>query len=332
MTPCLDISVIIPTWNRRDLLRRTLESFLNQSLPAERFEVIVVDDGSQDGTDVMVRAMQTTVPFSLIYRRMPRNGGPVVARNDGAAQARAAILAFTDSDCEASPQWLSAALAAFSEDPNLGFISGPAVNTPGQRVRFFSVGGADYPGENPTYPAANVIYRKDVFCAVGGFDPSAFFYNAGPTPLDCSDSDLAWRVKERGYRNRFVPDLIIYHAIRNLTPWQWLSHYTRLMTIPELVRRHPGFGRMMLWWGPFCLPENPLFYALVIGVLLSSLSIWFLALAVPFLSRIVYLLARQASLRRLPMLVPQVGFLGLRQVVMCGSLLYGSIRSRTLVL
>jgi GT2 family glycosyltransferase len=331
--PLPTISVIIPTWNRRDLLRLTIESFRFQTLPPEEFEVIVVDDGSTDGTDRMVQELRPVMPFPLIYRRMPENGGPVKARNDGARTAKAEILAFTDSDCQASAQWLDAAVRAFQEEPDLGFITGPAVNQPGQPVRFFSVGGTDYQGENPTYPAANAIYRRDVFKAVGGFDPTAFLHNAGSTPLDCSDVDLAWRVKEHGYTNRFVEELVIYHAIRQLKPWDWLAHYTRFMTIPELVRRHPGFGRMMLWWGPFCLPENPLFYAGAIGILLALIfSPWFLILALPFVGRMAYRLGRSVPFARYPLLIPQVCFLGMRQVVMCGSLLYGSIRSRTLVL
>src|SRR5579863_10387227 len=148
------ISVIIPTWNRRELLRNTIESFCKQHAPVETFEVIVVDDGSTDCTGPMVLEMIERVPFRLLYHRMPRNGGPVVARNYGATIARGSILAFTDSDCQASPQWLSTAIAEFSVDSSLAFISGPAINVPGQRVRFFSVGGADYAGENPTYPAA----------------------------------------------------------------------------------------------------------------------------------------------------------------------------------
>ena len=214
----------------------------------------------------------------------------------------------------------------------LAFITGPVINVPGQPVRFFSVGGADYRGENPTYPAANAIYRKSVFEEVGGFDPTAFLYNAGPTPLDCSDVDFAWRVKEKGHRNRFVDDLVVYHEVRLLTPWEWLAHYTRILTIPELVRRHPGFGKMFLWWGPFCLPDNPLFYAALAGVALAIFNPWFLLLGLPFLLRIVLLLGRAASIVRLPFFVVQVGFLGIRQAVICGSLIYGSIRSRTVVL
>ena len=327
------ISVIVPTWNRRDFLRLTIESFHHQTLAPGLFEVIIVDDASTDGTEAMVREMQAAAPFPLFYLRMAKNGGPVLARNRGAQTARSGILAFTDSDCQASPQWLAVAVAAFQADPELGFITGPAVNTLGQRTRFFSVGGTDYSGENPTYPAANAIYRKEVFWAVDGFDPSAFLHNAGSTPLDCSDVDLAWRVKEKGYRNRFLEDLVIYHAIRYLTPVDWLAHYTRFMTIPELVRRHPGFGKAFLWRWRFCHPENPLFYLAVLGILSGAVvNRWLLLLALPFFSRMLYLLGRCISLPRLPLVLAQVCFLGMRQVVMCGSLLYGSIRSRTLVL
>jgi glycosyltransferase involved in cell wall biosynthesis len=341
-TPAPIVSVIIPTWNRRNLLRQTIESFFAQTAPVEAFEVIVVDDGSIDGTDAMVRDLQQRAPFRLNYHRMPRNGGPVLARNAGATIARADILAFTDSDCQASPQWVALAIAELTSDPSLAFLSGPAINVPGQRVRFFSIGGTDCPGENPTYPAANVIYRRCVFEELGGFDPTAFLYNAGPTPLDCSDVDLAWRVKERGHRNRYLDSLVIYHEVRHLKPWEWLAHYTRIMTIPELVRRHPGFGKTFLWWGRFCLPENPLFYAMIAGVLLAAVSPWFLLLALPFVLRIGLMLGSHclrfrgqsaaASVARLPVFLVQVGLLGMRQAVICGSLIYGSIRSRKVVL
>ena len=327
------ISVIIPTWNRGELLRSTLAALAAQTLEPERFEVIVVDDGSTDATGAIVAETAARVLFRLLYHRMPVNGGPVLARNQGARLARAEIFAFTDSDCQPCPPWLEVAAQAFHQDPELGFLTGPVINTPGQRVRFFSVGGADCAGENPTYPAANVIYRKRVFWDVGAFDPTAWLYNAGPTPLDCSDVDLAWRVKERGFRNRFLDELLMHHEVRQLTPWQWLAHYTRILTIPELVRRHPGFGKSFLWWGPFCLPENPLFYLGVAGAALGvTVNPAFALLALPFLFRLVYLLRRSASLGRLPFFAAQVAFLWVRQAVICGSLIYGSVRSRTLVL
>ena len=327
------ISVIVPTWNRRELLRKTLQSLAGQTLAADRYEVIVVDDGSTDGTEGMVREMQAGSEVSLRYHRMEKNGGPVLARNQGARMARSGIFAFTDSDCQACPRWLEVAVGAFAADLELGFVSGPAINAPGQRVRFFSVGGAEIAGENPTYPAANVIFRARVFWDAGAFDPTAFLYNAGPTPLDCSDVDLAWRVKEKGYRNRFLDDLIIYHEVRQLTPREWLLHYTRIMTIPELVRRHPGFGKSFLWWGPFCLPENPLFYAAIAGVVLGiAVHPGYLLLTLPFLWRVGIRLVRASSLGRSPLLIAQIGFLGARQAVICGSLIYGSVKSRRLVL
>jgi glycosyltransferase involved in cell wall biosynthesis len=336
------ISVIISTWNRRDLLRKTLDSLANQTLPASRFETIVVDNGSTDGTSRMLEEMQARLPFRLICRRLEKNVGPGVARNEGTRLARSGIYALTDSDCQACPRWLELAVAAFQADPELGFLTGPTINAPGQRTRFFSVGGAGCKGEDPIYPAANVVYRARVFTDAGQFDPTTWICDAGPTPLSFEDVDLAWRVKERGYRNLFLEDLVVYHEVRHLTPWEWLRHYTRIMAIPEVVRRHPDFGKRFLWWGPFCLPENPLFYAAVAGALLAAFSPWLLLLVLPFLLRIAFLLTANcaqfrdrpafASVVRLPLFLAQVGLLGMRQAVICGSLIYGSIRSRTLVL
>jgi glycosyltransferase involved in cell wall biosynthesis len=329
-----DVSVIIPTWNRSELLRQTLEALAAQTAPPESFEAIVVDDGSSDGTDVMIRELQARLPFRLGYHRMAGHGGPVLARNQGARLSHAALLAFTDSDCEPTPRWIATAIAAFEADPGLGFLAGPAISNPRQRVRFFSIGGADCQGEHRTYPAANVIYRADVFAEVGGFDPSAWIRNAGATPLDFSDTDLAWRVRERGHSHLFHGDLVVHHAVRQLSPWDWLLHYTRLTTIPELVRRHPTFGKAFLWWGRFCLPENPLFYLALAGFAVAVAGHpLFLLLGLPLLVRMARLLSRasRVSVARIPIFACQVALLALRQAVMCGSLIYGSIRARTLV-
>ena len=92
-TPSL-VSVIIPTYNRRDVLARTLDSLRQQSLPPQSFEVVVVDDGSTDGTGGIA---DQTFPFTFRYVRQP-NQGASAARNHGAETSRGDILVFLDDD------------------------------------------------------------------------------------------------------------------------------------------------------------------------------------------------------------------------------------------
>lgn len=328
-----NISAIVPTWNRCALLRHTIESFTRQTLDPERFELIIVDDGSTDHTEEMVREMAPRCAFPLRYHRMPRNGGPVLARNAGVEMARAPLLAFTDSDCQVTPQWLAVAIGAFAAEPELGFISGPAISNPAQRIRFFSIGGADFEGEHLTYPLANMVYRASVLREVGGFDPTAWRNNVGATAFDFSDTDFAWKVKERGYANRFVQDLVIHHEVFQYTPWKWLLHFLRVSVVPELVRRHPGFGKKFLRWGVFCLPENPLFYLALAGIATAVFGhLWALILAIPYMVRAWQLLNVGRSWTQTPIILIQIAFFAVRQAVVCGALIYGSVRARTLVL
>lgn len=92
------ISVIIPTHNRRDVLMRALDCYRDQTLSGSDYEIIVSDDGSTDGTLEVVAAMKSRCPFTLIYCRLPENGGPSAARNKGMSLARGGILVFAGDD------------------------------------------------------------------------------------------------------------------------------------------------------------------------------------------------------------------------------------------
>jgi glycosyltransferase involved in cell wall biosynthesis len=97
------VSVVIPTYNRRDSLLCTLESIGKQTYPAECFEVIVVDDGGSDGTDQLARV---SYPFRLVYCRQT-NQGSAAARNHGVDQSRGDILVFVDDDMTLAPGYLA---------------------------------------------------------------------------------------------------------------------------------------------------------------------------------------------------------------------------------
>jgi glycosyltransferase involved in cell wall biosynthesis len=97
------VSVIIPTYNRRDTLRETLESIARQTYPSDCFEVIIVDDGSTDGTSEIAAEV---FPFTLRYFRQS-NQGDAEARNLGARQSQADFLVFLDDDILVDPGYLT---------------------------------------------------------------------------------------------------------------------------------------------------------------------------------------------------------------------------------
>ncbi len=96
------ISVVIPTYNRETVLAKALEAYRSQSQPGLIHELLIVDDGSTDGTESMVREFSCGAPFSVRYLRQEKKG-PAAARNYGIREARSKLLLFTDSDIIPQP-------------------------------------------------------------------------------------------------------------------------------------------------------------------------------------------------------------------------------------
>ena len=122
--PAPAVSVIVCSHNGAETIARTLASLQRQSLPGERYEVIVVDDGSTDGTEEVAKS------FGAQVVRFDQSIGLAAARNAGVRASRAEIVAFTDDDCEADPDWLPALLEAFSESDAGGVGAVPRYTTP----------------------------------------------------------------------------------------------------------------------------------------------------------------------------------------------------------
>ena len=124
------VSVIIPTYNRKDLLRETIDSLVQQSYPSDRFEVIVVDDGSTDGTSAIA---EQVFPFILRYFRQS-NQGDAAARNLGARQSQADFLVFLDDDILLEPDYLTHLIQTYDLGQNMIVIGtwnlGPAETNP----------------------------------------------------------------------------------------------------------------------------------------------------------------------------------------------------------
>jgi len=102
----MKLSVVIPTFNRKDSLRCTLDGLARQQYPGAEFEVIVVSDGSTDGTEEMLAEYALTAPYALrVINQM--NGGPARARNRGIQEAQHEVIVFLDDDVEPLPEFLS---------------------------------------------------------------------------------------------------------------------------------------------------------------------------------------------------------------------------------
>ncbi len=212
------VSLVISTHNRKDLLRRCLAAATSQDYPD--YEVIVVDDGSTDGTEEMVRREFPQVR----YLRQEPNRGPAAARNRGIEAATGEIVAFTDDDCLVPPDFLARLAEGYRHYPEVAGVGGyleapPEVLAHNLLARYerwvsrhdYGVGPREYVGgmECPAGGTNSVSYRRRVLKEVGGFD-EGFPFAAG------EDADLKYRVAQRGYRLLFIPV-----KVTHLQPYEW---------------------------------------------------------------------------------------------------------------
>lgn len=218
-------SVVVPTRDRPAQLAECLRALARQDYPPDRFEVIVVDDGS---AAVPARPAGEFGGLSDVRLLAQANAGPAAARNRGAAQARGRFLAFTDDDCAPDAVWLRALAARFAETPDC-LVGGRTVNAlpanpcseTSQLIievvyEHYNSGRA-----GPRFFASNNLAAPaELFRAAGGFDE---------TFKTSEDRELCDRWLARGLRLSYAPDAIVRHA-HELTP-------------RALWRQHFGYGR-----------------------------------------------------------------------------------------
>lgn len=200
------LSVIVPAYNAADTLDRCLQALLNQTAARDSYEIIVVDDGSLDGTaDVAARYRAQGVQVI----RQP-NQGPAGARNSGAQRASPAsdLLLFTDSDCAPLPDWIANLSAPFSDCEAMGAKGVYQTDQPSPVARFVQIEyesrydrmrGQERIDFIDTYSAA---YRRDLFLQNGGFDVSLRYLE---------DQEFSFRLAEKGYKLVFAPQARVYH-------------------------------------------------------------------------------------------------------------------------
>jgi cellulose synthase/poly-beta-1,6-N-acetylglucosamine synthase-like glycosyltransferase len=224
------ISVVVPAFQASATIEQCVLALLDQTLPREEYEVIVVDDGSSDDT---ARRAEKSGARVL---QLASNVGPAAARNAGVAVARGEVVVFTDADCEPTPQFL-AALTEHLRDPDVGGTKGVYLSK--QRALVARFVQYEYESRYRHTARHNALDFVDTYACcfrradinrIGGFDPKLRI---------CEDQDMSFRLAEAGVRVRFAPDARTYHLhCANLWAYMGKKFHIARWKI-RVLRRHP---------------------------------------------------------------------------------------------
>jgi glycosyltransferase involved in cell wall biosynthesis len=216
-----ELSVVIPTYNRRDRLGRVLDALERQSTPAENFEVVVVDDGSTDGTSEW---LSTRVTAFALKRLRLQNGGPARARNEGIRAASGDIVLFVDDDVEPAPCLIAEHLRGHAAEAGNAVLMGPLASLPHYsqpwvaweqakvEAQYAAMERGDWAPSFRQFWTGNASVARRHLLDAGLFDPSY---------LRAEDIELGLRLSERGLVFRFNPQARgFHHAERSLQSWE----------------------------------------------------------------------------------------------------------------
>ena len=219
-SPSRTIRVVVVNWNRRALLRACLDSLARQTHPS--FEVVVVDNGSRDGSDELVREMAAAYPVPLHLIANAENRGFCAANNQGMRGADAEFIALLNNDAEADPGWLAALEDAARQGPDVGMVASKILAFEDPRV-IDKCGHLMYPdGQNRGRGAGQIdrgqfdrveetlwpdgcaaLYRRAMLDQIGGFDEDFFAY--------ADDAELGLRGRIAGWRCLYTPHAVARH-------------------------------------------------------------------------------------------------------------------------
>lgn len=309
-SPAPEVSVVVATHNRAARLERLLAAMRAQRYEGA-WELIVVDDASTDRTHEVLAAAQEC---RVITRKQA--GGPAAARNTGWRDARGALVAFTDDDCEPRPDWLAVLLSVSTENPG-SIVQGVTVPHP-EEARKSTPFSRTLRDEalGPWFPMSNMAYPRALLERLGGFDEGM---------LRGEDTDLAWRALESGARAVHAPGSVVWHGVVELGPagrlrvaWAWHVAVRNMRTHPQL--------RDNLLWGIFWKRTHVDLLLALLGAALLRRSPLALFLCGPYLRSVR---ARVIAERAEPFHAPYYVIHDLAEIL---AMARGSVEYRTLVL
>ncbi len=311
----VDISVVVPSWGAPPTVGALLSALRAQTLPTDRWEILIVDAGADGGMRMLERLRESWDGAALRLLRGPLAGGPAVRRNHGAANARGALLAFTDTDCEPTPSWLAAGAAAAGEMVQGRTLPPEGADLP-PLAHFHSI-----EADSALYEACNMFYERRLFERLGGF-PTRYF----PRLLEPfgEDTELGWRARRAGARFCFEPDAVVRHAVVPRRVGAHLRYMWRGRGFPLLVKHAPELRTSFLHRRLFLSRRTARFDAAVAGVLLARRWPAAALLAAPYLHALAATAGPEGAgpAGR----VRQVGLAAASDAVLGAGLAYGSVR------
>lgn len=219
-------SVVVPTYERPAQLAACVRALSQLDYPRERFEVLIVDDGSARPPQEVMEQFREALDVKLFEQT--KNAGPAAARNLGARHARGEFLAFTDDDCEPERGWLRAFASRFAEAP-ARIVGGRTVNALAHNpyaetsqliIDVVYAHFNDNASEARFFASNNFAVHAASFREAGGFDE---------TFRTSEDREICARWRSRGLGLTYEPRAVVLH-----------SH---LLTLGSLWRQHFGYGR-----------------------------------------------------------------------------------------
>lgn len=262
MSNDLDFSIVVPTWNRRETLEVVLPSLLSMDYPPQRYEILICDSGSTDGTDALIDILSEQAPYGENLRHLVGpNRGRAGARNAGIRGARGRTVLFTDADIIADPRLL-AEHARMHENGACAVV--------GREVQVDSLdeyrAARDSDGRGRTlhpdgrkrlswlyFLTGNASVARDTLLEVGGFDESFTGYGH-------EDLELGYRLQKHGLPIRYNPRAINYH-------WHPVSFDEKcekmklagVSTVRFYNKHRDARIKLLLGWNPFSLTMHRLF-------------------------------------------------------------------------
>ncbi|MCX7625866.1 MAG: glycosyltransferase [Candidatus Sumerlaeaceae bacterium] len=210
------VSVVVPVLNGLPTFSTLLRGLEQQTFPRASWELIIVDNGSTDGTRELAEDFARRHSWAQVV--LAERRGPSAARNVGVESARGSIIAFIDSDCIPGPTWLEELISVFADRTvwaagGLLKSAAPTTITEAFSARQEILNQEDFFKERPFKPpfllTANFAVRRAVFKRVGMFNESL---RVG------EDADFCWRILEAGGKLALVRKALVAHRHRSTLP------------------------------------------------------------------------------------------------------------------